>query len=246
MKYIVYRHLSKTSGKSYIGYTKFTMQERLHKHYTNAIYGIDSQFYRAIRKYGIDDFQSEILYTTEDLQEALDQEKHFIEKFNTYKEGYNATLGGTGGNCIEGLSDEKYQVWYNKQIEKSSGVKNPKYSGYSDEDIVSFVKNIIQKNNYVWNTILIKTESKKHGYPMTYSKFRFGGKGKQELKRIISEEFKKEGKKLLPYKKDHKHKQAISRAIKGRHWYTNKKTRKWKQDYPENMNPDEWERGRKK
>lgn len=62
-------------------------------------------FQHAIRKYGIDAFDHEILEICYSPKEGLEREKHWIETFKsaTTEHGYNLTLGGDGGvRSIEG------------------------------------------------------------------------------------------------------------------------------------------------
>lgn len=59
----------------------------------------NTPFKRAIRKYGIENFQEEILEKGLTSVEASEREKFYIEKFQTYykycnSNGYNATIGG--------------------------------------------------------------------------------------------------------------------------------------------------------
>ena len=55
-------------------------------------------YHLAIKKYGKDDWEHEILVDKiETLEEASNFEKEFIKKFNSYDEGYNKTLGGVTG-----------------------------------------------------------------------------------------------------------------------------------------------------
>lgn len=92
---IIYKHTSKTSGKSYIGLTKFSLEERFDQHVNESNRGSSKHFHSAINKYGSDDFVSEELasgITT--LEEANKLEQLFIEKFDTFNSGYNMTLGG--------------------------------------------------------------------------------------------------------------------------------------------------------
>lgn len=51
--------------------------------------------YQAIRKYGVENFSFEVL---EECDTSLLDEKevYYINLYNSYKEGYNATLGGQG------------------------------------------------------------------------------------------------------------------------------------------------------
>ena len=51
-KYEIYKITNKVNNKMYIGYTNNGVENRLHKHYTNSTCGIDTYFYKAIRKYG--------------------------------------------------------------------------------------------------------------------------------------------------------------------------------------------------
>ena len=49
---IVYKHTSKTSGKSYIGITKYSLDFRLRGHIKEAKLGSTCKFHAAIREYG--------------------------------------------------------------------------------------------------------------------------------------------------------------------------------------------------
>lgn len=98
--FIVYRHINLKNGKSYVGYTKFTMQQRWEQHVENSAKATCA-FACAIRKYGIHCWKHEVLETIETSREdALQREAFWIEccksyaKFNT---GYNETTGGLGG-----------------------------------------------------------------------------------------------------------------------------------------------------
>jgi len=55
----------------------------------------DTKFYRAIRKYGENNFYIELLETTT-IDNLNEREKYWISYYNSYKNGYNSTLGGDG------------------------------------------------------------------------------------------------------------------------------------------------------
>lgn len=103
MSYIVYCYTNKQNNKKYIGITSRSMEEREASHIyesknkSNKCY--NAPFKRAIRKYGIEGFDREIIETVETLDEACELEKYYIKTYKTYykyknSNGYNATLGG--------------------------------------------------------------------------------------------------------------------------------------------------------
>lgn len=93
--YKIYKHTSKTSGKSYVGLTKNDVIYRLKQHYRKNKRD-KLHFGYALRKYGMDDFNTEILCEVETLQEAEEKEIFFIDKYDTFNNGYNLTIGGSG------------------------------------------------------------------------------------------------------------------------------------------------------
>lgn len=127
---IIYKYTS-PSNKSYIGQTineKIRMKRHKYaaKHHTEKG---RSKFYRAIRKYGWDNFTYEVLFTIDNddkkrVKEKLDfMERYYIRKFDSYNNGYNMTLGGDCGMKGINLTDE----WKNHISESHKGMK------YSDE-----------------------------------------------------------------------------------------------------------------
>ena len=103
--YCVYKHTS-PSGKVYIGITGRKPSERWKdgKGYKHQKY-----FYNAIKKYGWNNFEHEILIdhiTREEAKEKLDihflDEQQFIEQYHSYFEehGYNISKGGVGSIVI--------------------------------------------------------------------------------------------------------------------------------------------------
>jgi group I intron endonuclease len=106
---IIYKVTSSTSGKSYIGQTTKSLQERKQTHIKNIKKGIKTHFYLAILKYGEDDFNWEILDTTTNKLQLNNLEVYYIKKYNSYGCGYNMTLGGEGGDTISMKSNELKQ-----------------------------------------------------------------------------------------------------------------------------------------
>lgn len=98
---IVYKITNKHNNKCYIGWTSCTLEGRWNQHIKLALKNTDNRkFYNAIRKYGIDCWDKEILLIVKTKSEAKKKEIELIELFDTYHNGYNSTKGGDGNNGI--------------------------------------------------------------------------------------------------------------------------------------------------
>lgn len=92
------------NGKCYVGQA-LKLQKRLKAHWNNCKYPRYQHIalYKAINKYGIENFEIEILESFRDgfdwrVRSQLDElEKKYIEQYDCYNKGYNSTLGGDGG-----------------------------------------------------------------------------------------------------------------------------------------------------
>lgn len=102
MKGIIYKITNKVNGKSYIGQTRYTLEFRWKQHLHKRD---NAYFHNAIHKYGEDNFQLEILEEC-DIELLNSREIYYIAKYNTFKEGYNLTIGGDGNRRL--LLDDKY------------------------------------------------------------------------------------------------------------------------------------------
>ena len=99
MKYFIYKH--NLNGKSYIGYTCMSVEERLQKHIDDSERGKPWHFHRAIAVYGKDNITTEILEEGEldSIKDIGKREIYWISKYDTYNTGYNMTKGGEGGDA---------------------------------------------------------------------------------------------------------------------------------------------------
>lgn len=96
----IYKITNTINNKSYIGKTEKTdPQKRWKEHLQDykRSYVNKRPLYEAFKKYGPDKFVFEIIEETE---QANEREIYYISKYNTYKKGYNATLGGDGNSYI--------------------------------------------------------------------------------------------------------------------------------------------------
>lgn len=110
MKGYIYRIENKINGNNYIGKTYSTIKERWKEHLKESRQdrSKDRPLYRAINKYGIGNFQILEVEYCENLEE---REKYWIQEFDTYKNGYNATLGGDGKTYFEFPDEEVIQKY---------------------------------------------------------------------------------------------------------------------------------------
>ena len=93
--YSIYKATNIQNGKCYIGFTK-NYKKRLKEHKRGSLER-DNVFYRAIRKYGWDSFDWQIIYQSKDGDYCKNiMETHFIIENDSYSNGYNMTNGGDG------------------------------------------------------------------------------------------------------------------------------------------------------
>ena len=93
---IIYKSTNLLNNKYYIGKTKNSLENRIKQHKKSYLKK-DWVFYRAIKKYGFDNFKWEILIETDDSNKLNELEKKYIsENIN----GYNVAKGGNGGDTI--------------------------------------------------------------------------------------------------------------------------------------------------
>lgn len=92
----IYQIRRKDSGKSYVGWTSRTPEQRFVRHCYSARKGSKSYFHAAIRKYGIAAWDIRTLAICESAEEAKRLEKEFIAKIGSVEWGYNLTNGGDG------------------------------------------------------------------------------------------------------------------------------------------------------
>lgn len=90
------------NDKKYVGKTNFSVEKRFKEHLRDSrrIRCEKRPLYNAINKYGEDKFSYRILEEVSET-EAAEAEIKWIQKFNSYKSGYNATLGGDGKTYLD-------------------------------------------------------------------------------------------------------------------------------------------------
>ena len=89
------------NNKKYVGLTIKTAEQRFEEHINNALKGMNMIIYKAIRKYGKQNFKVEVLETgIDNANDLKEKEKYWIKELDrhifTGGHGYNMTLGGDG------------------------------------------------------------------------------------------------------------------------------------------------------
>ena len=95
----IYKITCIPTKKVYIGKTQTTIEDRWKAHcytaYCPSHGDYNFPFHRAIRKYGKENFKLEEIEQCKD-EIINERESYWIDYFNSYNDGYNATLGGDG------------------------------------------------------------------------------------------------------------------------------------------------------
>ncbi len=117
--YTVYVHINNINGKMYVGYTGMDVEVRWKN--GNGYKGC-KYFYRAIQKYGWDNFEHIIAASNLSYQEAINFEILLIKLLDTNNNnfGYNMTKGGDGTLGLKMSKDTKRKISY-----ALSGDKHP-------------------------------------------------------------------------------------------------------------------------
>lgn len=94
----IYKITNNINQKVYIGKTLRTIQERWKQHIVSSqrLQHKDRPLYRAFNKYGIDNFSIEIIEEISDVDLINQRECYWIQYYNSFHYGYNATKGGEG------------------------------------------------------------------------------------------------------------------------------------------------------
>ena len=96
----IYQIVNDINNKIYIGKTERTIQERWKEHCKDAFkeHSEKRPLYAAMKKYGIENFHIELIEETDNPEE---REIYWIEEKQSFKCGYNATIGGDGKRYID-------------------------------------------------------------------------------------------------------------------------------------------------
>lgn len=151
----IYKITNEVNNKIYIGKTLLTPEQRFKEHILDSKRNSEEQrpLYSAMNKYGIEKFHISTIEEC-DPDHLNEREKYWIEYFGSFKNGYNATVGGDGRPYLD------YDLIYNTYIKIKSIKETAKIIGCSQSS-VSKVLSIykISKEDRKKNGYILKSKS---------------------------------------------------------------------------------------
>lgn len=167
---IIYKVLNKINGKVYIGQTTQNLKTRWSQHKYNSKNG-SCKINRAIRKYGIENFEIQEIDNGNCIEELNKKEEFYIKKYDSINYGYNIRSGGKNSirsqetkNKISKARKGKYKGknagFYGKkhtdqtknkmsEIRKKSGIGNKNKLGKTHtEEFKNKCKDRMKGNSY--------------------------------------------------------------------------------------------------
>lgn len=143
----IYKITNKINNQSYIGLSK-DIEQRIKTHFTRCYNRTDKEYdkalYRAIRKYGKDNFYIEVLCECE-TDELFEKERYYIKLFNTYRAGYNETEGGEGVTINSGEKHPKHRLTETEVID----IRNRYANHERRADVYQLYKNKISLSGFI-------------------------------------------------------------------------------------------------
>ena len=195
MLHYLYKTKNKVNGKYYIG-----------RHSTTKIdnyFGSGTVLKRAIEKYGLENFQVEILEYFDSYESLIEAEKKMIDSILFDPMSYNVSVGGEGGS-------HKSQ-WTNERRNKHGQIMLEVYkNNESREKISESISKLHEKTGKLyWSEEGIESKKQK----MKGNKNKLGKKESEETR--IKKSIAHKGKPVAPFSELHKEKISSNRKGKG-------------------------------
>lgn len=124
----IYKITNKINNKVYIGQSINPINERLKRHFSDAMNNIlDTHFARAIRLYGPENFYIEQIDSATNQDELTQKEQYWIQFYNAIEDGYNETdaISKCGGNTYKSKTPKEMEIIKEKIRQTKLGGKNP-------------------------------------------------------------------------------------------------------------------------
>jgi predicted GIY-YIG superfamily endonuclease len=138
---LVYMITNNVNGHRYIGITVCTLEKRWREHRSAANTGSQKRLYKAMRKYGVENFGIEKIYDATSFEDLQQAEKKFIVQYETHaslNKGYNLTSGGEGRDRVDQLHGEQLPSVLNNKV--IAFIRDPVRVGVSNSVLLTEVK----------------------------------------------------------------------------------------------------------
>lgn len=188
-KFSVYVHTNKINGKKYVGQSSNIIERWKNggKNYFSSV-----KFFRAIQKYGWDNFTHEILYDNLNKDTANKIEKALIRKYDSINNGYNIQEGGYTSLTKESLNkmSKSLKQGYIDHPERREKIRKARIGSKDSEETKR------KKSLHARNTKLIKIDNEvgsirywalKIGMSHTSLNYRFKTYGEDNLISFIKQ-----------------------------------------------------------
>lgn len=168
----IYSFENKINGKRYVGQS-VNIEARHTRHLSASNNSSSDEYnkvlYKAFRKYGVENFSFSILEEVE--KENLNQREIFwIEHYDAFLNGYNATPGGDGGNGIVGELHYKTQFTTEEVLEIKKLLKEFKLTQTEIASMYNTTSDVI----CLMNTGINWKSVGEYSYPIREPNYRFG------------------------------------------------------------------------
>lgn len=129
----IYKITNDINQKIYIGKTEFSIEKRFREHCQDSQKKTEEHrpLYAAMRKYGIEHFNIELLEETDNPEE---REIFWIEQLGSFKNGYNATMGGDGKKYID------YDLVVNTYLQTKNAIKTANIIGINSSSVYNILR----------------------------------------------------------------------------------------------------------
>lgn len=155
---IIYKATNKINGKEYIGQSKYSLNMRKKSHKKEMKY-TSVYFHNALKKYGFESFDWEVIEEVPN-ENLCEKEIYYIDKFNSFKNGYNLTTGGDispmcfpeiAKKCSETKKGTVFSEEHKRKISESNkGCNKPHFKGKKhSKESKNKISKSLSKNTYL-------------------------------------------------------------------------------------------------
>lgn len=157
----IYVFRNKLNGKCYVGQS-VEPEKRYNAHINAAKHGSKYHFHRALRKYGIENFDYFLVYGNhlpiENIRNILnEQERKWVKFFDSYNNGYNMTPGGDGS----GKSGTKGMLGKNHNDETKEKIRQHSLLQMQDPEQIRKIRESLTGRKQNPNTVAKRAKSLK-------------------------------------------------------------------------------------